>query len=109
MWAAGLTPERVTLDFDTTSMDLCSDKQLAAPTYKRGFGYYPLLVFCDETNEVPAAKLCPGSAGANTTADHVELLDTAMAQLPVKPKAADPEDVWRGWGGPTRLGPRTVS
>jgi hypothetical protein len=90
VWAAGLAPEKLTLDFDASLVDLHSDKELAAPTYKRGFGYHPLFVFLDETAEALAAKLRPGSDGANTAADHIELLDAAIAQIPVTTKATDP-------------------
>jgi len=90
-WAAGLAPEKITLDFDASLVNLHSEKELAAPTYKRGFGYHPLLVFLDETSEALAAKLRPGSAGANTAADHVELLEAAVAQLPVTTTADDPD------------------
>jgi hypothetical protein len=92
VWAAGLAPERVTLDFDATLVDVHSDKEQATPTYKKGFGYHPLLVFLDETNEALAGRLRPGAAGANTAADHVALLAQALDQLPVKPKADDPEN-----------------
>jgi hypothetical protein len=50
-----------------------------------------LMVYCDETNEALAAKLRPGSAGANTAADHTDLLNAAIAQLPVVTRADDPE------------------
>ncbi|MGH9153851.1 MAG: transposase [Acidimicrobiales bacterium] len=40
VWAAGRAPARVTLDFDATLVDAHSDKQDAAPTYKRGFGFH---------------------------------------------------------------------
>ena len=90
VWAAALAPEKVTLDFDASLVNVHSDKQKAGPTYKRGFGYHPLLVFLDETSEALAAKLRPGGAGANTAADHVELLDAAVAQLPVVTRADDP-------------------
>jgi hypothetical protein len=90
VWAAGLAPEKLTLDFDASLVNLHSDKELAAATYKRGFGYHPLFVFLDETGEALASKLRPGSAGANTAADHIELLDLALAQLPVTTKADDP-------------------
>jgi hypothetical protein len=90
-WAAGLAPEKLTLDFDATLVNLHSEKERAEPTYKKGFGYHPLLVYLDQTGEALAAKLRPGSAGANTAADHVELLDAAVAQLPVTTKADDPE------------------
>ena len=98
-WAAGLAPARLTLDFDASLVDLHSEKELAAPTYKKGFGYHPLFVFLDETGEALAAKLRPGSAGANTAADHVGLLDAAVAQLPVTTKADGPR------GGHGRAGP----
>ena len=91
VWAAGLAPEKVTLDFDATLIDVHSDKQQATPTYKKGFGFHPLLVFCDETGEALAGMLREGRAGANCAADHVALLDAALAQLPVKTAAADPE------------------
>ncbi len=82
VWAAGEAPSTVTLDFDATLVDAHSDKQDAAPTYKRGFGFHPLGVWCDETGEALAAMLRPGNAGANTAADHVKMLDAALAQLP---------------------------
>jgi hypothetical protein len=82
VWAAGGAPATVTLDFDATLVDAHSDKQDAAPTYKRGFGFHPLGVWCDETGEALASMLRPGNAGANTAADHVKMLDAALAQLP---------------------------
>lgn len=91
VWAAGLAPQKITLDFDASLVNVHSEKEQAGPTYKRGFGYHPLLVFLDETSEALAAKLRPGGAGANTAADHVELLDAAVAQLPVVTRADDPE------------------
>jgi hypothetical protein len=90
-WAAGLAPAKLTLDFDATLVNLHSEKERAEPTYKKGFGYHPLLVYLDETGEALAGKLRPGSAGANKAADHVELLGAAVAQLPVTTKADDPE------------------
>ena len=90
-WAAGLAPAKLTLDFDATLVNLHSEKERAEPTYKKGFGYHPLLVYLDQTGEALAGKLRPGSAGANKASDHVELLDAAVAQLPVSTKADDPE------------------
>jgi hypothetical protein len=49
-------------------------------------------VFLDETNEALAGMLRPGRAGANDAADHVALLNQALDQLPVKPKAVDPQN-----------------
>jgi Transposase DDE domain group 1 len=91
VWSAGLAPKTFTLDFDSSLVDLHSEKELAAPTYKRGYGYHPIFVYLDETHEALAAKLRTGSAGANTAADHIELLEAAIAQLPVSTRADDSE------------------
>ncbi len=92
VWAAGLAPAKITLDFDASLVNVHTEKEKAGPTYKRGFGFHPLFVFCDETSEALASKLRPGGAGANTAADHVEALEAAIRQLPVITKADDPED-----------------
>jgi hypothetical protein len=83
IWAAGGAPASVTLDFDATLVDAHSEKQCAKPTYKRGFGFHPLGVWCEETTEFLAGMLRSGNAGANNAADHVKMLDAALAQLPV--------------------------
>ena len=88
VWAAaGLDLDEVTLDFDATLIDSYSEKQDAAPTYKRGFGFHPFAVWCDQTNEPLAAMLRPGNAGANNTNDHLELLDAAIDALPARYRA----------------------
>jgi hypothetical protein len=91
VWAAGVKPKTFTLDFDATLVNVHTDKQNAAPTYKSGWGFHPLLAFLDETNEALAGMLRPGRAGANTAADHVKLLGDALAQLPVACKGDDPD------------------
>lgn len=90
-WKMGVRPVWIVLDFDATLVTSHSEKEEAAPNYKHGFGFHPLLCFLDGTNEALAGMLRPGNAGSNTAADHVEVLDVALAQLPVKTKAADPE------------------
>jgi hypothetical protein len=47
-----------------------------------GFGFHPLLCYLDETGEPLAGILRPGNAGANTAADHFEVLQLALEQLP---------------------------
>jgi hypothetical protein len=84
-WAAGVDPKFYVIDFDGTLVNSHSDKEHAAPTYKRGFGFHPLMAYLDATGEALAAKLRPGNAGSNTAADHVEVLDLALAQLPIDP------------------------
>lgn len=49
---------------------------------KKTFGYHPMLAFCDNTGEFLAAILRRGNAGSNTAADHISVLDAALAQIP---------------------------
>lgn len=84
-WAAGADPGFYVIDFDATLVTAHSEKEQAAPTYKRGFGFHPLTAYLDATGEALAAKLRPGNAASNTAADHVEVLDLALAQLPIDP------------------------
>ena len=59
-----------------------SDKELAEAGYK-GYGHHPLLAVCDNTGGEPLAwMLRRGSAGSNTAADHLVLLDAAITALP---------------------------
>ncbi|MFN2638480.1 MAG: transposase, partial [Gemmatimonadaceae bacterium] len=67
-----------------------SDKEQAAPTYKKGFGFFPIGVWLDNTKEALAGILRPGNAGANTGSDHVRALNLALEQLPVSPRGIDP-------------------
>jgi hypothetical protein len=91
-WAEGVRPAQVVLDFDATLVAAHSEKESANPTWKLGFGSHPLLCFLDDTNEALAGMLRPGNAGSDTAADHVTVLDAALAQLPVKTKVADPKN-----------------
>jgi hypothetical protein len=82
-WDVGAAPQEIVIDLDGTLVDAHSDKQDAAPTYKHGFGFYPIVAYLDETGEALAGLLRPGRAGSNNAADHLETLDRALAQLPV--------------------------
>jgi Transposase DDE domain group 1 len=84
-WAMGADPRFYVIDFDGTLVNSHSDKEGAAPNYKRGFGFHPLMAYLDATGEALAGLLRPGNAGSNTAVDHVEILDLALAQLPVDP------------------------
>lgn len=83
VWALIGAPKRIILDIDATLICAHSEKEGAAGTYKRGFGFHPLLCFLAATGEALAGILRPGNAGSNTAADHIEVLDLALAQLPV--------------------------
>ena len=70
------------LDLDATIVICHSEKEQAAPTWKKTFGYHPLLCFLDNTREALSGLLRAGSAGSNTAADHITVLDHALAQIP---------------------------
>jgi len=74
------------LDLDATLLTAHSDKEQAAPTFKRGYGFHPLLAFLDHgsdgTGEPLSFLLRRGNAGSNTAADHITVARAAFAQLP---------------------------
>jgi DDE family transposase len=82
------TGGRVTVDLDGVLVIAHSDKQDAAPTWKKSYGHHPLMAFVDHgpggTGEPVAALLRPGNAGSNTAADHITVAGLALAQLPKK-------------------------
>lgn len=82
-WEAGTDPGFYVIDLDGTLVGSHSDKEGAAPTYKRGFGFYPLVAYLDGTGEPLAGMLRAGNAGSSTASDHIEVLDRALSQLPV--------------------------
>jgi Transposase DDE domain group 1 len=82
VWDAGARPASITLNIDATLLTAHSDKELAAGTYKHGYGFHPICCYLDETGEALAAVLRPGNAGSNTAADHFEVLALALEQLP---------------------------
>ncbi|MDP9256016.1 MAG: IS1380 family transposase [Actinomycetota bacterium] len=81
-WALGAAPHSVTIDVDASLVTSHSEKEGAAATYKRGFGFHPMLAFIAETREAVAGILRPGNAGANTAADKVCVVAEALRQLP---------------------------
>jgi hypothetical protein len=84
-WTAGVNPGFQVIDIDATLVGSHSDKEQAAPTWKRGFGFHPLLAYLDATGEALAGVLRPGNAGSGTATDHVEVLADALDQLPLDP------------------------
>jgi hypothetical protein len=81
-FAAGRSLAGLVVDLDATIVIAHSEKQFAAPTFKGSFGFRPMLATLDNTGEFLAALLRPGNAGANTAADHIAVLDAALAQIP---------------------------
>ena len=76
----------VIIDLDATLITAHSEKELAAPTFKRGFGFHPLWAFVDHgqagTGEPLHCLLRKGNAGSNTAADHIAVTKAALRQLP---------------------------
>jgi hypothetical protein len=74
------------VDVDATLVTAHSEKQLAAATFKKGFGFHPIGAWADHgpggTGEPLAVLLRPGNAGSNTAADHISVVKDALAQLP---------------------------
>jgi hypothetical protein len=103
VWAAGAAPDLTGLlqiDFDATvTISHSEDKENAAKTWKKTFGFHPLLAFLDRPEvsggEALGCLLRPGNAGSNTAADHITVLDEALAGLPAhaRPRPGDPGTV----------------
>jgi hypothetical protein len=76
------------VDLDATIVLAHSEKEKAAPTWKKTFGFHPLAAFADHGagagGEPLAILLRPGNAGSNTAAEHIEVTRLGLAQLPRK-------------------------
>jgi Transposase DDE domain group 1 len=72
------------IDMDATLVTASSDKEGAAPTWKKGYGFHPLGAWLANTRECLAMQLRPGNAGSNTFADHKEVLAAALRQVPAR-------------------------
>ena len=85
VWARVDTGGPVVLDIDASLVEIHSEnKDGTGPTYKGGFGFHPMFCFADATGETLAALLRPGNAAANSSADHLAVLDAAIVQLPAE-------------------------
>src|ERR1700733_2570536 len=71
--APGADGGLVTVDLDATIVIAHSEKEQAAPTWKKTFGFHPLAAFADHgaagNGEPLAIMLRTGGAGSNTAAD----------------------------------------
>jgi hypothetical protein len=74
------------VDLDATIVIAHSDKEQAAPTWKKTSGFHPMTARADHgpggNGEPLAIALRPGNAGSNTAADHIEATRLSLAQLP---------------------------
>jgi Transposase DDE domain group 1 len=70
------------IDLDGTLITARSDKEGAAPTFKKGYGFHPVGAWLANTGESLAMLLRPGNAGSNTFTDHAAVLGAAIRQVP---------------------------
>jgi hypothetical protein len=86
--APGADGGLVPVDIDATIVLAHSDKEKAAPTWKKTYGFHPLGAFAGHGagagGEPLALLLRAGNAGSNTAAEHIEVTKLALAQLPRK-------------------------
>jgi hypothetical protein len=83
---AASVDDPLVVDLDASLVTAHSEKEQAKPTFKKGFGFHPLLGFVDHgaagTGEPAAVLLRRGNAGSNTAADHITVAQGALAGLP---------------------------
>jgi len=92
VWAAEPPVGPMIWDFDSTLLNVHSEKEDAAATYKRGFGFNPLAAWCDNTHEPLGAMLRPGNAAPGNTDDHLELLEQVVRAVPPEYALGHEED-----------------
>ena len=95
------------VDLDATLVGSHSDKEHAAATFKRGYGFHPLCAFVDHgsdgTGEPLKIELRAGNAGSNTAADHITVTGMRWPSCPRTGPGPDPGA--RCWSGSTAPGP----
>jgi hypothetical protein len=72
------------IDMDATLVTARPDKEGAAPTWKKSYGFHPLGAWCANTRECLNMLLRPGNAGPNTFTGHKEVLAAALRQVPAR-------------------------
>ena len=84
--APGMGRRLIPLDLDATIVIAHSEKESAAPTWKKTFGFHPLCSFIDHgpggTGEAAVLALRRGNAGSNTADDHITVSRAALRQIP---------------------------
>lgn len=75
------------VDIDASLVHVHSDKEHAKGTYKRVYGFAPMIAMTDlrpgpRHRRGAGGEDAPGNKGANSAADHISILNEALAQLP---------------------------
>ncbi len=120
-WAAGAGPDlsrELTIDLDATITLAHSEKENAAATWKKTFGFHPLMAYLDRPEisggEALAGMLRKGNAGSNTAADHKTVLELALAALPehARPRPGERDSpqvlIWTDSAGATHAFAKTL-
>jgi Transposase DDE domain group 1 len=82
-WGLGVRRDRIAIDIDATLVNAHTEKEGAAVNYRSGFGFHPMLAYLDESPEALAGVLRGGGAPADSAQAQIDVLDLALAQLPV--------------------------
>ena len=88
------------IDMDGTLITAHSDKENAAPTWKKGYGSTRWRTWCLNTRECLAMLLRSGNARSNTFTDHKEVLTGRCGRSPGTGA--------RSWSGSTAPEPATT-
>jgi hypothetical protein len=72
----------VILDIDASLVEIHTESKEGTGPHYKGWGFHPMFCFADATGETLSGLLRPGNATANKIADHLSVLDAAVAQLP---------------------------
>ena len=76
----GVEVPGLVIDFDASLVTCHSEKEQAASTFKKGYGYHPLLVWLDNTSEALAGMLRPGNSEWQVT----RLVHGVLAKVEIK-------------------------
>jgi hypothetical protein len=106
---AGFTIPGFVLDIDATIVICHSEKESAAKTWKKTWGYHPMLCFLDSTGEALAGILRAGNAGSNTAADHITGPGPGAGPdpRPLPPRRGHPHPLRLGRGQPRVTAPHS--
>ena len=87
------------IDMDATLITAHSDKEGAAPTFKKGYGFHPLGAWLANTSELLAMLLRPGNAGSN----RLPITCGSWARHWRRSQPDGDRSCWSGWTAPAPL------
>jgi hypothetical protein len=87
------------IDMDATLVTARPDKEGAAATWKKGYGFHPLGAWCANTRECLAMRLRPGNAGSTTRS---LTTGTCWPRRSGRFRPGSGPGSWSAWTGPGR-------